>query len=120
TVRVHPVVGLCIETLLLVPIGAMLIAAAASGLSRPTPHDYALLLASGPVTGVPLLLFTAAARRLRLSTIGLLQYIGPIGQFSLAVFVYHEPFGAARLTGFALIWCALVFYSIDSIRAYRQ
>jgi len=106
-------------TLLLTPIGALLIPLAASRNAPLTSHDAALLLLSGPVTGIPLLLFTAAARRLRLSTIGLLQYIGPIGQFTLAVFAYHEPFGPARLTGFVLIWIALILYSFDSIRAYR-
>ena len=123
TVRVSPVVGLCIETALLVPVGIALVT-----LTPGTPAmDWTgagssgwVLLLSGPVTAIPLLLFTGAARRLRLSTIGLLQYIGPMGQFALAVFYYHEPFGTPKLAGFALIWTALLVYSIDSLRAYRQ
>jgi chloramphenicol-sensitive protein RarD len=122
TVKVEPVVGLCVETALLTPIGVVM---AAVMWRDAQPHvmgmrDWGLLVVSGPVTGVPLLLFTGAARRLRLSTIGLLQYIGPVGQFALAVFVYHEPFGAGKLAGFVLIWLALVLYSADSVRAYRD
>jgi chloramphenicol-sensitive protein RarD len=121
TMRVDPVVGLCVETIVLIPVGIVLASvtwrSAQSQLRG--AHDVGLLLVSGPVTGVPLLLFTAAARRLRLSTIGLLQYIGPVGQFSLAVFAYHEPFGSGKLIGFVLIWAALILYSVDSIRAYR-
>ncbi len=137
TVAVPPVTGLCIETALLLPVGFLLIGLTPilSGSQSAVPtaggsrggffqnrpgSDIGLLLLSGPVTGIPLLLFTAAARRLRLSTIGLLQYIGPIGQFVLAVFIYREPFGPTKLAGFALIWLALVLYSIDSIRAYRM
>jgi chloramphenicol-sensitive protein RarD len=117
TMAVDAVAGLCVETALLLPIGFLLILISSS---HPSTSDYRLLALSGPVTGVPLLLFTGAARRLRLSTIGLLQYIGPIGQFSLAVFVYHESFGLMKLSGFALIWAALIIYSVDSLRAYRS
>jgi chloramphenicol-sensitive protein RarD len=121
TVLVDPVVGLSIETILLVPIGIVLTTLTWKN-AQPHmlgTHDWALLVISGPVTGIPLLLFTAAARRLRLSTMGLLQYIGPVGQFSLAIFVYHEPFSAAKLAGFILIWIALLLYSADSILAYH-
>jgi len=116
-VPLNPVVGLCIETTLLLPVGFLLIEVAPA--THPTVVDLRVLALSGPVTGIPLLLFTGAAHRLRLSTIGLLQYIGPIGQFALAIFAYHEPFGPTKLAGFILIWLALVVYSIDSVRAYR-
>lgn len=74
------------------------------------------LLTLGPATAVPLLLFTAGARRLSLSTIGLLQYIGPSLQFGIGVWVFGEPFDAARLAGFALIWSALAVYTLDALR----
>ena len=71
------------------------------------------LIALGPITAVPLLLFAAGARSLSLTTLGLLQYIGPTIQLAIGVWVFHEPFGSARLTGFACIWLALVVYSLD-------
>jgi chloramphenicol-sensitive protein RarD len=73
------------------------------------------LLAAGPITAFPLLWFAAAVRRLRLSTIGLLQYISPTIQFALAVMVFDEPFGSERLIAFILIWCAIVVYSTANI-----
>jgi chloramphenicol-sensitive protein RarD len=74
------------------------------------------LVLLGPLTVLPLLLFTAAARRLPLATLGLLQYISPSLQFVLGVWVFHEAFDSARLLGFALIWSALALYSIDAWR----
>ena len=76
-----------------------------------------LLPASGIITAIPLLLFAAATRRLRLSTIGFLQYITPTMHFLLAVLLYKEPFSAAHMVSFALIWGALIIYSIDATRA---
>jgi chloramphenicol-sensitive protein RarD len=76
-----------------------------------------LLPASGIVTAIPLLLFAAATRRLRLSTIGFLQYITPTLHFLLAVLLYKESFTAAHMLSFALIWTALIIYSIDATRA---
>ena len=69
------------------------------------------LLAAGPVTTVPLLCFAAAVRRLRLATLGLLQYISPTLQFTLAVAVFGEPLGRERLIAFVLIWVAIAIYS---------
>jgi chloramphenicol-sensitive protein RarD len=60
----------------------------------------------------------AAAKRLRFSTLGFLQYVGPTCQFLVAVFAFHEPFGARNLAGFVCIWIALIIYSIDSWRGY--
>ncbi len=79
-----------------------------------------MLLLGGPVTIVPLLLFTGGARRLRLATIGLLQYIAPTGQLLLAVFAYGEEFDTGRLTAFILIWIAVLTYSADSFLASRS
>jgi len=72
-----------------------------------------LLIAAGAVTAIPLLLFTLGARRLPLSTVGLLQYIAPTCTFLLAVFLYAEPFTPAHGVAFALIWAALAIYTLD-------
>ena len=66
-----------------------------------------MLLLGGPVTIIPLLLFTGCARRLRLATVGLLQYIAPSGQLLMAVLVFNEPFGTERFLAFLLIWVAV-------------
>ena len=78
-----------------------------------------MLLLGGPVTIIPLLLFTGCARRLRLATVGLLQYIAPSGQLLMAVLVFNEPFGTERFLAFLLIWIAVSLYSIDSYLASR-
>jgi chloramphenicol-sensitive protein RarD len=65
---------------------------------------------------LPLLLFVGAARRIRLSTLGLLQYIVPTGHFLIAVYVYGEPLSQARVATFACIWIALLIYSLPSLR----
>jgi chloramphenicol-sensitive protein RarD len=79
-----------------------------------------LLIASGPITAIPLLFFAAAASRLPLSTVGLLQYLTPSLQFASGVLVFHEPLPAARLAGFALVWLALVVFTAESIRHSRR
>jgi chloramphenicol-sensitive protein RarD len=75
-----------------------------------------LLAASGIVTAVPLLMFAGAANRIPLSTLGLLQYVTPVLQFGLGVILYHEPMPAVRLAGFALVWLALVVFTVDGLR----
>jgi chloramphenicol-sensitive protein RarD len=72
-----------------------------------------LLLLTGVVTALPLLAFGYAARRVTLSSLGMMQYIAPTLQFLLGVLVYDEPFSLARLVGFSLIWLALLTYSLD-------
>lgn len=74
-----------------------------------------LLVAAGPITAIPLLLFAAGARRISLATLGLLQYLGPSLQLMLAIWLYHEPFGIDRLIGFVAIWLALVIYSGEGL-----
>jgi chloramphenicol-sensitive protein RarD len=78
-----------------------------------------LLLSSGIATAVPLLLFAAAARRIPLSTVGLLQYLTPLMQLAIGVFVFSEPMPPARLAGFAIVWAALVVFTVDSLRSAR-
>jgi chloramphenicol-sensitive protein RarD len=75
----------------------------------------ALLVFTGVVTALPLLLFAAAARRVSLTTLGLLQYLAPSCQLLIGVAVYHEPFGPERALGFGLIWTALALYSLESV-----
>jgi chloramphenicol-sensitive protein RarD len=75
------------------------------------------LLLGGLVTIVPLLLFASGARRLKLATIGILQYIAPSGQLLLATFIFHEEFGRTQAIVFGLIWLAVVLYSVDAWRS---
>jgi chloramphenicol-sensitive protein RarD len=79
-----------------------------------------LLVLTGPVTAVPLLMFGAAARRINLSMLGLLQYIAPTLQFLIGVWVYHEPFTAANLVGFCIIWMALILLWVEGYSQYRR
>jgi chloramphenicol-sensitive protein RarD len=79
-----------------------------------------LLVASGLATAVPLLLFAGATNRLPLVAMGLLQYLTPSLQLGFGVLLFHEPMPAARLAGFALVWCALVVFTWDALRAARR
>jgi chloramphenicol-sensitive protein RarD len=116
--------GLTLETLILAPAAALAMAWWWGGTptSFPAPDlaTNAWLIGLGPATTVPLLLFTVAARRLPLSTLGLLQYLSPTIQFVLGVWLFAEPFTLARLAGFALIWAALALYTLDSWRVARR
>ena len=110
---VDAVPGLAIETGVLAPLCMVWLAfSLASG--HPSfgvsASDTWLLALAGLVTATPLLLFTAAARRLRLSTLGMLQFLAPTLQFLLAVGIYGEPFTTAHAIAFAAIWSALAIY----------
>ena len=106
--------GLFVETLLLVPVGILALAAlsyaGASHFSADTGTTL-LLLSSGIVTAIPSLAFAGAARRLRLSTVGFLMYINPTIQFLIALLVFSEPLSTEKLTSFVMIWVALGLYS---------
>ena len=110
--------GLALETLLLAPLavgGLLWLGATGQGhFGQGDLRLDALLIAAGPATAIPLLLFASGARRVSMATLGLLQYLGPSIQFVLGVAVYHEPFSASRGVGFALIWAALALYSAAS------
>ena len=80
----------------------------------------ALLVGTGVVTAVPLLLFGAAASRVPLTTLGLLQYVTPTMQFLLGVLLFHEPLPVAKLLGFTLVWVALAVYSYDALAHHRR
>lgn len=78
-----------------------------------------LLASSGIITAVPLLLFGSAAARLPLSTVGMIQYVAPIGQFILALTVLHESMPLERWIGFGIVWCAVLLMILDAVRAPR-
>lgn len=120
-VRVESLVGLTIETTLLLPVAVVYLTYLTA-----TGHIYfgtvswstTLLLAmAGAVTSIPLLWFTNAARRLRLATIGFMQYLAPTGQCLLAVIAFGEPFERTQWITFGFIWTALAIYSVDALRA---
>jgi chloramphenicol-sensitive protein RarD len=121
---VSSLVGLTVETLLLTSPGIAYLAHLESqgtgALFQGSRSLDALLIGTGVFTAVPLLFFNLGARRINLSTVGLMQYIAPSGMFLLAVLVYGEPFTAAQVWTFILIWTALAIYSIDSVRTYRR
>ena len=116
--------GLTLETMLLAPIALAVIGLAASHGTGSFPAadlpTNLWIIALGPVTAVPLLLFAAAARRLSMTTLGLMQYIGPTIQFAVGVWLFHEPFSTARLIGFGFIWLALLVYTADGLRLARR
>jgi chloramphenicol-sensitive protein RarD len=119
-VTVDSITGLTVETLLLSPFAlGYLVYATFSGVGSfpgAALQTNAYLIFAGVVTSVPLLLFASAARRLRLATIGFLQYMTPTMHFLLAVLLYKEPFTQAHLTCFVLIWTGLCCYSYDAVR----
>ncbi len=116
--------GLSLEMAIMgVPMAAYLIYLSYSGagaLGHANLLTTVLLFMAGGVTTVPLLLFSAGARRVPLSLLGLLQYIAPTMQFVLGVLVYHEPFTHTRLAGFSLIWTALALYALESLFQKRR
>jgi chloramphenicol-sensitive protein RarD len=83
------------------------------------PHTVLTLL-GGAITAIPLMFFAEAANRIPLTAMGILQYITPILQLCVGVFLYHEPMPAPRLAGFALVWLALAVFTWDALRAARR
>jgi chloramphenicol-sensitive protein RarD len=124
TAAVDSLVGSAIETAIMTPIAVgylgFLAARGGGALGHADVTTQALLVATGAVTAVPLLLFTSSTRRLRLSTVGFLQYLAPTCQFLLAVLAFGEPFAPPQFAAFALIWIGLVVFSVDAIRASRR
>ena len=116
--------GLALETLvLLLPAVGYLVAIEAQG-SGTFGHESvghtALLAAAGPVTALPLLLFSASVTRVPLTVIGMLQYITPTLQFLVGLVVFGEDMPASRWIGFCLVWTALVILSLDALRAAQR
>lgn len=116
--------GLTVETLLLAPLAVGFLLwqhhTGEGALGRVDATTHALVLSAGVITAVPLLLFAYGARRIRLTTMGLLQYLAPTVQFALGIWVYHEPFSRERLLGFAFIWAGLALYTADNLWAQRK
>ncbi len=119
TARLGALEGLSVETALLAIVALPALAWWTlhhdGALLRGDTTLVAWLALSGPLTVLPLLLFTAAARRLTLATLGVLQYISPTLQFVLGVWIFGEAFDHTRLVGFMLIWAALLVYSADAL-----
>jgi chloramphenicol-sensitive protein RarD len=114
--------GLWIESAMLTPIalGWILILQRSGDAAFGTgTHTNLLLVLGGAVTAIPLLLFTAAAKRLPYSTLGFLQYVAPSLQFLLAVFAFGEPLTAAHIVCFAAIWTALLLFTVEGVRSSR-
>ena len=115
--------GVTAESLVLAPFAiATVVAFEVSGAGTLTGHGVGhvlLLIVSGPVTAVPLMLYAAAARRVPLSTIGVLMYLNPILQFLWGVLVVGEAMPATRWIGFVLVWVALAVFTVDLLRARR-
>ncbi|WP_321814252.1 MULTISPECIES: EamA family transporter RarD [unclassified Paraburkholderia] len=120
TAQLGALEGLTLETVLLFPVALVYLSAislaGASHFGHASLGVQLLLAAAGPVTAVPLLLFAAAARRIPLSMLGLIQYVTPTLQLLTGVLIYAEPFGAVRAVGYGAIWVALVLYSFEGLR----
>lgn len=121
---IGPNQGFTLEVLLLLPPALIYVAYLAwTGqghfMSGP-PIDTWLLIGCGLVTAAPLMIYANGAKRLRLSTIGIMQYIAPTLIFLVAVFVFGEEFGRARMIAFPMIWAALVIYTLSMVHQARQ
>lgn len=121
TLPIGPNQGFLLEVLLLCPLALAYLAwlGPSGQFFAGSWQDTALLIGTGAVTAVPLMLYANGAKGLRLSTIGLLQYIAPTMIFLIAVFIFNEPFGPARAVAFPLIWAALILYTVTLIRNAR-
>ena len=127
TVPVASIAGIAVETGIIAPFAALAIAwreghgaGAFSNAAALGGHKPVLLIASGVVTALPLIWFASATRRLRLATVGILQYIAPSIALAVAVLFYDEPFTRAHAVAFACIWTALALYSLETWRATRS
>jgi chloramphenicol-sensitive protein RarD len=120
TVRAGAFAGLTVETaFMFIPALIVILVYHHDGHSYDA-RTWSLLPFAGVVTAVPYLFFAAAARRLRLMTMGFLQYLTPSCHFLLGVFAFHEELSKTDLISFSLIWIALAIYSWDSYRAYKR
>ncbi len=111
-VAVEALAGLFIETVMLFPFAACALIFLPGSFGRIDWATNLLLILAGPVTFLPLLWFTCAARRLKLSVLGFFQFISPSCQFLLAIFVFGEHFGPAHYVTFALIWIAIAIFTL--------
>jgi chloramphenicol-sensitive protein RarD len=116
--------GLALETALLTPLAVVfLLWSAHQGQAAWPEADAELwgwLLAAGPITAIPLLLYAAGARRITLTTLGILQYMVPSMQFFLGIYYFEEPLELLQLIGFGFIWVALVIFMLEGLWKQRQ
>ena len=117
--------GLALETAMMLPLALLylsLLGHQGGDVFRSASFGMqCLIAASGPVTAMPLLFFAAAARRIPLSTLGLIQYLGPSIQLLLAVLLFGEPFPPAKFAGYAAIWTGLLLFSAEGLwRNWRE
>lgn len=122
--QVDGTVGLTVETLLLFPIAlGFLIVWGSEGtlvFGQAGMEVNTLVVLSGLVTSVPLICFAQAVQRLRIVTIGFLQYISPTLAFLIAVLMYGEAFPVEKQVGYGLIWCGVVVFVVDALSSYRE
>lgn len=119
-VGVDPAVGFLAETLILTPAAFVWVLLSPEPALPPDPTAFALLALTGVTTALPLIWFAAAAERLRLATLGLMQYIAPTCLLGLSVLAYGEHVAPHAVPMFGLIWLALALYAVDLLRAERQ
>lgn len=123
TLPIGPNQGFFLEVLILsLPAAAYLVWLESTGAGHfltTGSADTGLLLGCGFVTAIPLMVYANGAKLLRLSTIGMMQYIAPTMIFLIAVFAFGEPFAPAKMAAFALIWTALVLYTVSMLRQAR-
>lgn len=116
--------GLTLETLMLAPVAAIVLGwwtwHGQGALAHADVATLGWLVLAGPLTAAPLLLFAGGARRIPMATLGILQYISPTLQFALGVWVFNEAFEPGRVVGFALIWTALLIYSVEGWRVRQR
>ncbi|MFD7156799.1 EamA family transporter RarD [Kribbella sp. NPDC059898] len=116
--------GMAIESGTVAPLAAIaILVLGLQGDSTVTHHGtgyLVLVLLTGPITAVPLLLFGAAATRVSMTTLGLLNYIAPIMQFICGLVIFHEQMTTMRWAGFGLVWVALVLFTFDSMHTRRR
>ena len=121
---VDAVTGLTLETAWLAPVAVvqLVVVSGLSGITFGTvsPWHTASLLAAGIITAVPLLLFAAAARRLPLTVLGLIQFVAPVFQFLVGVFILNEAMPFERWVGFGLVWVALIVLMVDMVASGRS
>jgi chloramphenicol-sensitive protein RarD len=122
--KLGAITGLTLETLLLAPPAIAFLVwqhfSGAGAIGRVDLRTHVLVVSSGVITAIPLLLFAYGAARVRLSTLGLLQYLAPSVQLVLGIWVYHEAFSRARAFSFSFIWAALALYTADNVLAQRR
>ncbi len=108
----------CEIVFLSIPAGAVLIYLTSLDRSGFTAHGYRvtiMLIGTGVITSLPLLLFVFGAQRISMTAIGLMQYLAPTIQFLIGVLIFQEPFPPAKMIGFAIIWSALILFTVESL-----